>query len=509
MQDYIFNSKKQAEQRAHKRRLRLISLLIVLAGIAFGISYFSRTQAPAAIDASHGSIDGESDRLVLPSQGHSNRQTDKPEQKIESPDSSSTIPEDKPTALPIPLNEGKPELTEAAEEPVLDTPSNPVVGEATLPPTKTEPVDPLTWTEHPIKQGESLSAIFKQHNLTPALLHKIVNSSNTAANLSKIRPGQTVHFGINQEQQLEQLLLARDRVSSLHISLSDAAISSEEQTKELEIKNKATTGTINSSLFVDGQAAGLSNKLIMEMVGFFGWEIDFALDVMPGDGFSVIYQEQHLEGEKYSDGPILAAEFINQGKVFQAVRYTDPEGKAGYYDATGHAKKRAFIRTPVDFTRISSGFTRKRWHPVLKKWRSHKGVDYAAPRGTRVKAAGTGKVVFKGKKGGYGNVIYLRHGGKYTTVYGHLSKFAKGLKKGGKVQQGQTIGYVGSTGLATGPHLHYEFRVNGAHRNPLTVKLPKSTPLPKKQMEDFKRQTAPLLAELDREKANSMVALAK
>jgi len=507
MQDYIFNSKKQARQRAQRRRVRLLGLLIILSGIAFGIHYFTGTQQSASIDTTDSS-GSQSDSLTLPSRDGSKQQTSEPKQEIGTQDSSAIAPGDNGKDSPAPLIEDNPRLAENPGGPVVGIPVTPIVAEVTLP-TETEPVDPLTWTEHPIKQGESLSAIFKQQKLTPALLHRIVNSSETAARLAKIRPGQTVHFGINQEQQLQQLILERNPISSLHISLSDTAINTEEQTQDLEPRRKTTTGTVNASLFVDGQAAGLSNKLIMEMVEYFGWEIDFALDVMPGDSFSLIYEEQYLDGKKYSDGPILAAEFINQGKLFQAVRYTNPEGQTGYYDSTGHPKKRAFIRTPVDFTRISSGFTRKRWHPVLKKWRSHKGVDYAAPRGTRVKAAGTGKVVFKGKKGGYGNVIFLRHGGKYTTVYGHLSKFAKSLKNGAKVKQGQVIGYVGSTGLATGPHLHYEFRINGVHRNPLTVKLPKSIPLPKKQMEDFKHQTAPLLAELEKGKANSMVALAK
>ncbi|HIE54487.1 MAG TPA: peptidase M23, partial [Chromatiaceae bacterium] len=259
---------------------------------------------------------------------------------------------------------------------------------------------------------------------------------------------------------------------------------------------------------VDGQKAGLSDRQIMELADIFGWDIDFALELREGDQFRVLYEEQYLDGKKLRNGPILGAEFINQGKSYRAIRYTDSKGDTAYYDPDGHAKRRAFIRTPVKFSRISSRFTRKRWHPVLKKWRSHKGVDYAAPRGTPVKATGNGTVVFRGKKGGYGNVIFLRHGGKYTTVYGHLSRFAKGVKNGSKVKQGQIIGYVGSTGLATGPHLHYEFRINGIHRNPLTVKLPKTLRLPESEMARFLQQSQPLLAKLDELKAKSMVAKA-
>ncbi len=483
MRDYIFNSKRQAKQRTRRRTLRLSGALVVIGAIAFGINYFTRSQEPVVVNATDNSTDTQGEALLLPAQNRSKLQTSEPKQ-AQVPDSSQ---QDKTAA----------------------TGNEPQVAETTPAPAATEPSDALKWIDHPIKQGESLSAIFKQHDLTPALLHKIVSSSEAASSLAKIRPGQTVRFGMRQDKQLEQLVLERDRISSLHIALSDAEINSVEKNRPLEKKISATTGTINSSLFVDGQAAGLSDKLIMQLAKVFGWDIDFALDVMPGDSFSLLCEEQYLDGEKFSDGPILAAEFINQGKTFRAVRYTNPEGSTSYYDDSGHLKQRAFLRTPVKFSRISSGFTRKRWHPVLKKWRSHKGVDYAAPRGTPVKASGTGKVVFKGKKGGYGNVIFLRHGGRYTTVYGHLSKFARSLKNGSKIKQGQVIGYVGSTGLATGPHLHYEFRINGVHRNPLTVKLPKSIPLPKKQMPDFKNQTATLLAQLDKEKARSMVALAE
>lgn len=484
MRDYIFNSKRQAKQQARRRRLRLTGLLIVIGVLVVGVKHFTRTQEPAAVKVNDSSSQSTDDTLVLPAQNRSKPQTSEPEhtQIPGSPqDILATVDQDAPEAT---------EIVASADD-------------------AAESADSLNWSEHTIKQGESLSAIFKQYSLTPGLLHKIVNSSKAASNLANIRPGQTVHFGMREDQQLEKLVLERDRISSLHIALSDTEIISEEQNRALDKKVKTTTSTIKSSLFVDGQATGLSDKLIMQLAKVFGWDIDFALDVMPGDSFSLVYEEQYLDGEKFSDGPILAAEFINQGKTFRAVQYTNQEGNTNYYDDTGHIKQRAFLRTPVKFARVSSGFTRKRWHPVLKKWRSHKGVDYAAPTGTPVKASGTGKVVFKGKKGGYGKVIFLRHGGRYTTVYGHLSKYARGVKKGSKIKQGQIIGYVGSTGLATGPHLHYEFRVNGVHRNPLTVKLPKSIALPKNQMADFKSQTAPLLAQLEKGKPSSMVALAE
>ena len=487
MRDYIFNSQKQAKQRARRRRLRLTGLLIVVAVLAYGVRHFTQTEEPAVADLNDSSDQSTDDTLILPAQNRDKAKV--PVQAVE------------PGQAQVPDNPQEKQAAPGSEDTVATAPADPV--------DVTESSDPLNWIKHTIKQGESLSAIFKQYDLTPGLLHKIVSSSEAASSLAKIRPGQTVHFGVREDQELEKLVLERDRISSLHIGLSDANIVSEEQNRALEKQVKTTTNTIKSSLFVDGQAAGLSDKLIMQLAKVFGWDIDFALEVMPGDSFSLVYEERYLDGEKFSDGPILAAEFVNQGKTFRAVQYTNKQGITSYYDDTGHIKERAFLRTPVKFARISSKFTRKRWHPVLKRWRSHKGVDYAAPPGTPVKAAGTGRVVFRGKKGGYGNVIFLRHGGRYTTVYGHMSKFARSVKKGSKVKQGQIIGYVGSTGLATGPHLHYEFRVNGVHRNPLTVKLPKSIALPKSQMADFKSQTAPLLAQLEKGKSASMVALAE
>ncbi|KPK40462.1 MAG: peptidase M23, partial [Gammaproteobacteria bacterium SG8_47] len=233
-----------------------------------------------------------------------------------------------------------------------------------------------------------------------------------------------------------------------------------------------------------GQRAGLSDNLIMELAAIFGWDVDFALDIREGDEFAVIYEEHFLDGEKLRDGAIIGAEFVNQGQRYQAVRYTDPEGRGDYFTPDGMSMRKAFLRTPVEFSRISSRFgTRK--HPVLNKFRAHKGVDYAAPQGTPIKAAGDGKVIFAGTKGGYGRTAIIQHGGRYSTLYAHMSKFARGVRSGKYVRQGQTIGYVGSSGLATGPHLHYEFRVNGVHRNPLTVKLPEAAPISAALKSDF------------------------
>ncbi len=366
----------------------------------------------------------------------------------------------------------------------------------------------LTWKKHRIRPGDSLARVFRELELPAALLHRIVNSSDAAGGLARVKPGQELRFGFDGEGRLQELVLQRDRIRSLHVRRDGEGFSAEEVQLPLDRRIASVQGTILSSLFADGQKAGLSDSQIMELANIFGWDIDFALELREGDRFSVIFEEHYLDGEKLGNGPILAAEFVNRGTVYRAVRYTDSKGETAYYDPEGNAKRRAFIRTPVEFGRISSGFTRKRWHPVLKRWRSHKGVDYAAPTGTPVKATGNGTVTFIGRKGGYGKVIFLRHGGRYTTVYGHLSRFARGLKTGSKVKQGQVIGYVGSTGLATGPHLHYEFRINGVHRNPLTVKLPRSIRLPEEEMARFRRTIEPMVARLDNLRARSMVASA-
>ena len=251
---------------------------------------------------------------------------------------------------------------------------------------------------------------------------------------------------------------------------------------------------------MSGSRAGLSDNTIMQLAGIFGWDIDFALDIRNGDQFSVIYETRYLDGEKIGDGDIIAAEFTNQGKSYQAVRYTDAANDNEYYSASGRSMRKAFLRTPVKFSRISSRFTKKRWHPVLKKWRSHRGVDYAASRGTPVKATSNGKITHRGRKGGYGKAVFIQHGKTYTTVYGHLNSYAKGLRKGSKVKQGQIIGYVGSTGLATGPHLHYELRVNGVHRNPRTVALPKADPIASSERAAFEQIASVRLEQLSNNK---------
>lgn len=422
---------------------------------------------------------------------------------VEQPPQRITVDADREPAAPsILATAPQPAEAEVAEQ----TPAELSATDTALTPVEASDYATPRWVEHAVVSGDSLAKIFSAQDLEPALLHRIVNSSKTAKSLGRIRPGQTLRFRFDELGELTRLEHHRSRIESLNIGIDDDAVTAEIISKAVDTQTAAAAGVIGSSLFVDGQKAGLSDAKIMELADIFGWDIDFALEIRAGDQFRVVYEEQFLEGEKLRDGPILAAEFTNRGNTYRAVRYESEDGEVGYFDDTGHSKRRAFLRTPIKFARISSRYNPKRWHPVLKRWRSHKGVDYAAPTGTPIKASGDGKVIFRGTKGGYGRTVVIQHAGKYTTLYAHMSKYSKRSKRGARVKQGQVIGYVGKSGLATGPHLHYEFRVNGNHKDPLRVKLPKSLSLPKQEIAAFKKATAPLLAKLDAVPADTMVA---
>ena len=264
-------------------------------------------------------------------------------------------------------------------------------------------------------------------------------------------------------------------------------------------------GVVNTSLSSDGLAAGLSTELILQLVNIFAWDIDFATNLRQGDQFTVVYEETGGNNAS-SESRIVAAEFVNQGRILTAIRYKDDAGNINYYSPEGRPMRKAFLSTPVDFIRISSGFDMQRKHPILNRIRAHKGVDYAARIGTPVKSAGDGEVIFCGNKGGYGQALIIKHGEHYETLYAHLSDFKPGIKNGDQVTQGEVIAYVGQTGLATGPHLHYEFRVDGVHRNPETLSLAQPLPLHAEMLTDFKAQTYPVLAQLNQTKSRTLLA---
>ena len=340
------------------------------------------------------------------------------------------------------------------------------------------------WKVEKIRSGDTLSHIFKRVGLTSKDVHSVMSGGGEVKTLAKIQPNQTIKFNI-QDDTLQALEYIISRTESLLVEKSDNGYQAIRSIKNLKPFTSYAEGTINSSLFLAAQKAGLSDNLTMSLAGIFGWDVDFALDIREGDSFKVIYQELYLNGEKVKDGQILAAEFTNQGKTFTAVRYDSPTQGSNYYTPEGDSMRKAFLRSPIDFARISSHFNLSRKHPVLHTIRAHKGTDYAASRGTPIKATGEGKVVYAGRKGGYGNVVIIQHGQTYKTLYAHMNNYARGIRSGKRVRQGQVIGYVGSTGLATGPHLHYEFYQNGAVRNPVTVKLPHAEPIAKADKNAF------------------------
>lgn len=382
-------------------------------------------------------------------------------------------------------------LLQTAEEKLSINPSAPLLN------TEAESTSPLhAWLEQKVKKGDSLATLFRRNKLSPQDLHNIMRLGKQTRALKSIQPGQSFKFRLDENQQLIEMVFQQNRFQSLHLKRQNDKFSATNLSRTAQKRKQYISGDISNSLFVDAKKAGMNASLIMELVSIFGWDIDFALDLRKGDTFSLLFEEHYLDGLKIKDGAILAASFTNQGKTYQAVRYTDPKGNSNYYTPKGLSMRKAFLRTPVDFRRISSRFG-KRKHPVLNRMRLHKGVDYSASRGTPIKASGDGKIVFRGRKGGYGKAIIIRHGGRYSTLYAHLNNYRRGIYNGKTVKQGQVIGYVGSTGRATGPHLHYEFRVNGSHRNPLTVKLPNAAPIKKIYKTQFTQVATNLLAQLN------------
>ncbi len=352
------------------------------------------------------------------------------------------------------------------------------------------------WLRIKVRSGDNLTTLFKKAGLGANEMYPLLNGIKPKKSLHRLMPGEELEFLVI-DGELQKIRHTQSPLLSTLITKTDAGYQVDDIERTPEVQQIYKRGTIEQSLFLAGQAAGLSQTKIMELASIFGWDVDFALDIRKGDSFSLIYEELLLDGKVIQDGNIVAAEFTNQGKTFRAIRYTDSKGDSNYYTPDGKSMRKAFLRTPVDFARISSRFNPNRKHPIFKTTRPHKGVDYAAPRGTPIKSSGEGKVVFAGRKGGYGKVVIVQHGQRYTTLYAHMSRIKPGMKRGKRVKQGQTIGYVGSTGYATGPHLHYEFRVNGVHRNPLTVPLPQAQPLPNRERANFTPLATDMLALLE------------
>lgn len=358
-----------------------------------------------------------------------------------------------------------------------------------------------------IKSGDNLSSVFARMGLNDRDIYELFDGNKSAKDLRSIAPGQKLEFLVDKNGKLQELKYYKNNLDSLKFTRTNAGFSSQLIALKPEIKRSFRQGTINSSLFMAGKQAGLPNTLTMELANIFGYDIDFALDIQKGDHFKVMFEEQFLEGKRIGTGAILSAEFTNGGKTYRAVRYTSKDGTTRYYGPDGKGLNKAFLRTPVDFARISSSFSLARLHPVLNTIRAHKGTDYAASTGTPIRSTGDGKIIFAGRKGAFGNCIIIQHGQGYETLYGHMNNFAKGIATGVRVSQGQIIGAVGKTGLASGPHLHYEFHVNGQVRNPVTVQLPQSIGIAANEKDRFDASTQTLIAQLQDFDRNSRLAM--
>lgn len=361
-----------------------------------------------------------------------------------------------------------------------------------------------------VNSGDTLSSLFVKAGLDNNLLHSILSTNKEAKRFTHIKAGQKVTFEFDDNKVLQTL---SSKISPLETLYLEKKPDTDRFAFRIDIAptqlvEKHAQGTIKGALFSATKHAGLPNAVALDMAKIFGYDIDFAQDLRAGDKFELVYEEKVADGKTVGAGHILSARFTNRGKIYTAVRYTDKQGNSSYYAADGSSLRKAFIRTPVDFARISSRFSNGRKHPILNKIRAHKGVDYAAPRGTPIKATGDGKVALAGRKGGYGNTVVIKHGQSYQTLYAHMNGFAKGVRAGSNVKQGQIIGYIGTTGLSTGPHLHYEFQVNGVHVDPLSQKMPISEPIHASEKQRFAQYSTPLLAKLDQYK-NTQIALNK
>jgi len=355
-----------------------------------------------------------------------------------------------------------------------------------------------------VKSGDNLTLIFARAGLSARDVYEVSNSEPKSSLLSNLYPGYELEFYFDdaneQDNELVSLNVIKNKLESIEFKkIEEGYFTANENYRQPEVRQVFREATIDDSLFLAAQRGGMSAGVTMELAGIFGGVIDFLLDTRKGDTFNLLYEEQYIDGEYIGYGAIQAAQFTNQGETYTAVRYRNSEGSTDFYNPEGESMRKAFLRNPVDFTRISDGFNPRRKHPILNTIRAHKGTDYAAPRGTPVVAAGDGRITWASRNGSFGKLVVVQHGEKFQTKYAHLNDYAKGVKKGSRVRQGQVIGYVGSTGGATGPHLHYEFLMDGVHRNSRTIhdKLPKAESVPGPEMQRFKEQSQIILAQLE------------
>jgi len=375
-----------------------------------------------------------------------------------------------------------------------------------LPDSAANPVQAY-WHETRFERGESFVALLARLGVDGAETAKLLKENGGSKPFRSLRPGMPVQAQTSELGQLLRLrFMSGEATTVLGFERNGDRFSAIEWPAELNRQVVLKSGAIRSSLFAAADEAGLPDAITTQIAEILSGDIDFYRDLRRGDRFAVVYEVFYHRGRPFRSGRVLAAEFVTHRKAFRAVWFVDEDGRGGYYAPDGKNLRQAFLRTPLEFSRVTSGFA-MRFHPILQQWRAHKGVDYGAPTGTRVKATAAGVVEFAGKDGGYGNVVVLRHQGGITTLYGHLSGFASGLKKGTRVGQGDAIGSVGATGWATGPHLHYEFRVNNEHRNPLAIRMPAAEPVARHRMLAFRAVAEPLAAQLDLLANASLAAL--
>lgn len=353
------------------------------------------------------------------------------------------------------------------------------------------------WREEAILRGDTVGSLLARLQVDDPEAVAFLRGARGARALYQLFPGRTLRAVTTGEGRLLSLRYAKDDSSELVVRREADGFATAEEEIATQTELVMASGVIETSLFAATDGAGVSDAVAVQLADIFSGEIDFHRDLQPGDRFSVVYEALFSGGVFLRAGRILAAEFTNEGRNYRAVYFQDPQGRGGYYTPQGNNVRKAFLRSPLEFSRITSGFTSTRLHPVLKIWRAHKGVDYGAPVGARVRATADGVVEFVGQRGGYGRVIVLRHTNGYSTLYAHLSGFAKGLRTGQRLNQGDPIGFVGMTGLASGPHLHYEFLVNGVHKNPLGLGIPAGLPVSRETRDVFERTAAPLLDRLD------------
>jgi murein DD-endopeptidase MepM/ murein hydrolase activator NlpD len=361
---------------------------------------------------------------------------------------------------------------------VQPEPSRRIVRELSIVPLT--PVSQATgyWREERIQRGDTLGSVLSRLGIDDVAAQNFLRNDARARPLYQLRPGKVVRVQSDDNGRLLALSYLAQGGDLLSVKRAGDGFSAESAPPALATRLQLRSGEIRSSLFAASDAVGLPDAVTMQLAEIFSGEVDFLHDLRRGDRFTVVYEMRELDGQTVGTGRIVAAEFVNKGNVLRAFSWQAADGSDGYYAQDGKSLRKAFMRSPLEFTRITSGFSLARFHPFLQTWRAHKGVDFAAPTGTPVRATGDGRVASAGRQNGYGNVVILQHNGAFSTVYAHLSRFASGMKQGIRVTQGDVIGYVGQTGWATGPHLHYEFRVNNEQRNPMTIALPTAQPLP-------------------------------